>query len=749
MNTTTPTASADAAERSLHDARQALAHGDMQAADAAYLRHFRYARNDASTLAEFGLFCLQTGRPAGGRYLLHRASALQPHDIALRCQLGYAHLEARQHDLARTQFEGVLRAQPDHTQATYGLGLCLLAQADAAAAVLVLERAFVATPAPSRLPVMVRLAEACHQAGNDDRARMLFTQARQLAPDHPAVMLAAGRFLRESGDAGQALPLIERCVRADPNEPRLLLEMARCQRLLGNTAQALAWLEHLGRVAPTLPDGAEESGNCLLAMGRIKEGHELWVQAIDGWIRSGDLIAAEALLDRLLAAAPEHAGGWNARGSLAAARQDFVAAEAAWRRAIASDPRLLAAAANLALQLENGNRLDLARPIAEQALPHIRAGEQEGSAASVLLALARVERRQKAPERGLALLARKEADGADDVSRAAAAFERGKQLDALGRFDEAMAAFVIGNEAAAREWQRSHPEENQVVAGIDYVLGLIDAGLLQRMPAIPDLPEHPPIAFLLSFPRSGTTLLNQVLDVHPEICTMDELPPAAKLVHAFRDIPGGYPQALGEIDAIDVGWLRDAYWREVVRHVHPQPGQLLLDKFPTSTVLAAMLHRVFPAGRFVFALRHPCDVVLSCFMQGFQLSDTMFNFCTLADTVTLYDRTMQLWHRLCEQLPLPVHVIRYESVVDDFDGELAALCSFLGVPWRDELRDYTGKAMARAKIRTPSYEQIIRPIYREARGRWQHYRKHLEPHLPILQPWIERFGYVSTDITTP
>lgn len=733
----------DAASDWLAQARQARAAGQLQQADHLYLRHFRHARTDVPALAEFGLFCLQTGRPLGARYLLHRAHALHPGDPSVRTHLAYAHLELRQFDLALAHFRGVLAAAPDDAQANHGLGLCLLDGGDAAGAVAALERALAATPPDAALPVLVRLAEACHRAGEDARARDLFARAHSLAAEHPAVLLAHARFLRATALPAQALTLLDRCLRHDPDEPRLLLEKAHCLRLLGQTAQAAQWLDRLAQIAPALPEGAEEAGNCLLAMGKVAESRELWTRAIDAWLQAGDLGNAQAAIDRLLAIDPDNTASWNARGSLAAARQRFADAEAAWRHAIADDPRSIAAAANLAAHLENANRLPEARAVAEAALPYIQRGRQAGSAAGLLLGLARVERREHAPERALALLSRPEATEPGDMQLALAELEKGKILHALGRPHEAMAAFTAGNAAAAREWLRQHPEPNQVIAGIDQVLGLAATGWFDRLRPIPDLPTHPPLAFLLSFPRSGTTLLNQVLDGHPAIRGMDELPAIARIVESLRDIPGGYPHALAELDAIDVDWLRQAYLREVSRHVDLQPGQLLLDKFPTGTVLAGALHRIFPQARFVFALRHPCDVVLSCFMQGFALSETMFNFCTLADTVALYTRTMDLWQVLCEQLTLPVHTIRYETLVEDFDGQIAALCRFLDVPWRDDLRDYAAKARARDKIKTPSYEQVVRPIYGEARGRWQRYRQFLEPHLPTLQPYIERFGYAD------
>ena len=159
--------------------------------------------------------------------------------------------------------------------------------------------------------------------------------------------------------------------------------------------------------------------------------------------------------------------------------------------------------------------------------------------------------------------------------------------------------------------------------------------------------------------------------------------------------------------------------------------------------MAALLHRVFPQARFVFAVRHPCDVVLSCFMQNFELNDWMANFRTLAETVALYTRTMDLWEAYREQLPLVVHTVRYEDVVDDFDNSVRMLCGFLDVPWEDSLRQFADKALDRGRINTPSYDQVSQPIYRGARYRWERYREYLAPYLPALQPYIERFGYTA------
>lgn len=732
-------------DRSLLDAaRAAIAQSDFRRAEALYLQHLEGARADAIGLAEYGGFCLRTGHFGAARYLLAKANALRPGDTACLVQLGYARLESPDAAGAREAFEAALVPSPDEAPAHYGLGLCHEREGAWTAATAAYRKALERSLAPGdAFPILLKLAEASHRAGDDATARHHFAQAAGIAPDDPALLLAHARFLRESGDAAAAMAEVDRGGRRTPNEPRLILEKARCLRALGEPAQARRWLEKLEQLVPGRPDTHAEYGYCLPSADERAQRERHWIAAIEAWTKAGDFGQAQALLDPLLEEDPASAAGWNARGAFENARQRPEAAEAAWRRAIACDPARLDAAANLALLLEGSNRLDEAEAIAQDAARRLPEGQAQVAAVELHLVLARLARRRRDKLRALDHLARIDALGPDDRQRRHAGFERGKLLDAQGDAAGAVAAFALGNRLAQASWQRANPGRNKALAGVEYMIDLVGKGWLRSWRPVEPLPPHRELAFLVGFPRSGTTLLNQVLDAHPAIHAIEEKPTVQTVMDAVQAMPGGYPHALAALDAFDVDWLRDAYGRAVAALGDADPAKLLLDKFPMNTTLAGLLHRVFPQARFVFALRHPCDVVLSCVMQDFELNNTMANFGTLADAVGLYVRTMELWQAYREQLPLSVHVVRYEDVVDDFDGQVAALCGFLGVEWRDGLRDFSAKALARGRIHTPSYEQVSRPIYREARYRWERYREFLEPHLPALRPWIEKFGYAE------
>jgi hypothetical protein len=152
-------------------------------------------------------------------------------------------------------------------------------------------------------------------------------------------------------------------------------------------------------------------------------------------------------------------------------------------------------------------------------------------------------------------------------------------------------------------------------------------------------------------------------------------------------------------------------------------------------------HCLFPGARIVFVQRHPCDVVLSCFMQGFALNDATACFLDLGDAAAAYDSIMTMWTRSRELLPLDVHTVVYERLVAATEDELRPLVDFLDLEWQAEMIDHRSTARARGAIGTPSYDQVVEPLSKAPNGRWRRFERQLEPALPILLPWAERLGY--------
>lgn len=242
--------------------------------------------------------------------------------------------------------------------------------------------------------------------------------------------------------------------------------------------------------------------------------------------------------------------------------------------------------------------------------------------------------------------------------------------------------------------------------------------------------------FVVGFPRSGTTLLDTFIRGHPETTVMEELP----LVRAAETALGEMTD-LPQRSSAELVRARDAYFAELHRHLGDRAEGLLIDKLPLNMLAVPIIHSLFPDTRFIFAQRHPCDVVLSCFMQAFALNSSMAPFLDIEDAATFYDAAMTVWTRSCDAFRVKVRTVVYEELVADPEATLRPAIEFLGLDWREELLDHRATAKARRLINTPSYNQVIQPLSKTPSGRWRRYEKQLDPVLPVLLPWAKRLGY--------
>jgi hypothetical protein len=252
--------------------------------------------------------------------------------------------------------------------------------------------------------------------------------------------------------------------------------------------------------------------------------------------------------------------------------------------------------------------------------------------------------------------------------------------------------------------------------------------------------------FLMGFPRSGTTLLDQILASHPRIDTLEEKPVLHAAIERLKVHGLRYPEDLHGMNADILNDVRRTYVQNASNYLEHAPDIKIIDKLPLHIVNAGFIHKVFPKSKFILAVRHPVDVCLSCFFQNFKLNDAMIHFTDIQDTARLYGMVMDLWHNYTNSLSLDYHVIRYEDLVTNFDEETKRLIQYIGISWDPSVREYFKHAESRRKIATPSYHQVIEPIYKRSMYRWKNYRKQLEPIFDLLIPYVNRFGYTLDGI---
>ena len=413
---------------------------------------------------------------------------------------------------------------------------------------------------------------------------------------------------------------------------------------------------------------------------------------------------------------------WLGLGRSLAAQMRFGEAEAAFRRALEIAPTHIPALRELGLTLERTNRMDALGTLLDDAaaaglggeLPDLRAlrALREGSGEEAW-AIARTIDARADPVRLLALKA-KCADRAGDSAQAFAAAE-------------AMNRAIPGY----AEWRRVGRDfRNYLRSGCEAM-----AAWPRELPTAPPT-DRPSPAFLVGFPRSGTTLADTFLMGHPDVHVLEEvqmLATAARSLPTDIDLPATTPEQLGS--------AREVYYAELDHHLEPGVGGLVIDKLPLNMFSLPLIASLFPDARVIFVQRHPCDCVLSAFMQDFRLNAAMASFLDLGDAAELYDSGMRFFIKARERTRLDIHTLVYEQLIADPESTLRAAVDFLGLEWRPELLDHRATAAARGAIATPSYSQVSHALSARPSGRWRRYEEQLAGILPLLQPWAERLGY--------
>jgi len=393
----------------------------------------------------------------------------------------------------------------------------------------------------------------------------------------------------------------------------------------------------------------------------------------------------------------------------------------------------------LAELYERLRRVEEAGALIERALNLNR------SCAPALLARARLERQAGRLEAAEKLL-RVFPANAETAVRVRAGYELGGILDRQGRYDEAMAAFQQAKALLRPQAERPTVELSVMRKRIHDLMENAPADVLHRwFDASAELQPPHRLALLGGHPRSGTTLLEQVLDSHPDIVSAEE----TEIFYddAYAPLLRGRPDdtamhaGLAAATITQLQQSRTNYFHAMELSLgKPIAGRLLIDKNPSYTFLIPALIRIFPEIKFLIALRDPRDVVLSCFMQSLPLNQIGAAFLSLDSAVAEYTALMNHWQTVKARMRNPFLEVRYEDMVENLESVARNTLIFLGVPWNANVLGFDEHARKKT-VRSPTYADVTQPVYKRAVGRWHHYQKYLAPHLEKLEPFVKAFGY--------
>jgi tetratricopeptide (TPR) repeat protein len=535
------------------------------------------------------------------------------------------------------------------------------------------------------------------------------------APD-PALRARIDQALA-AGDVPAAARLAEQALKAGRADSLILNLAAWAREEAGDYAGAHRLLQQALAIAP---------GDALVlaAIATVLRKERRLDEALD-------------LLDRVLAAEPRHAAAWLERGYVLDALRSPAAARESYARALTIDPNLAPALAKLADGAAKDGDPAAGRTLALRAL----ALDPREATATCALAMIDLEARDPAAaEARLVPLLAGTLHG-DDRTRALtllgdARDRQDRTAEAFATWQAAQASFRAAY-AAILAPTAARPSHRAFITAI--------TEQVRRAPApAPVLPagDIPGAAaghvFLLGYPRSGTTLVENVLASAPGVTALEERDTLADTDEVLVRNDGMMP----DLDAIDpalLATLRAGYWRRVTAMAGDVSGRTFVDMNPFNGIKLPVIARLFPHARILVMRRDPRDIVLSCFRINFAPSPAAWSFSDLEETARHYDALMQLTELSRARFSLAFHEVRYDRLVTDFEPTVRAMAAFCGLEWTDAFLRFDRTAQVRG-VRTASATQVRRGLY-DGRGQWHRYADQLAPALPILAPWVERFGF--------
>ena len=562
-------------------------------------------------------------------------------------------------------------------------------------------------------PLIERAVQAW-RGGQTGSAERLCIDVLELAPDRPRALGVLYEIRKAQGNTPAALALARRLVALDPNSFPATNELALLLLGAGALLQAEHHARNAVRIAPENPQAHNLLGMVMTEQGRAPAGEYHYRRVLELSGQRDPVVLANL--------------AWNLK------RQGRVDdARTVYAESLALKPDVPQTLLGWARLEEADRKLEAA---------HERLDQLEAVAPDDIgLKLTRaavLSRQQRLPE-ALALL-----EGTGDRPLGPVELtEKGRLLDRMGRYDDAWSAFTAGKQAA-RELGGTAYLQDQADGMAQRLREFFTAGRLALLPRAGVRADVPQPVFILGFPRSGTTLLEQTLSAAPGIAAGDELPfisDITAIMPRMLGSPLAYPQALAELWMGDqregLDNLRDLYLQKVRQAGVSQPGTALFtDKMPLNETHLGLIALLFPQAPLLHMIRHPLDVIVSAMSNHF--THGLFCANALETAARHYALVADLVQHYRAEMPLRYLPVRYEDMVDDQEATVRAVFGFIGQAFDPAVLQFERNARY---ARTASYAQVTEALYDRSRYRYRNYLPHLGPAIDILRPVIERLGY--------
>ncbi len=597
-------------------------------------------------------------------------------------------------DKAEDLYQRALRRYPGHPDTLHLLGVLALDRGRPERAIQLIGKALHALP--DFAEAHGNLGNAQRAAGRPAEAAASYNRAIAIRPAFAAAHSNLGRLLNEQGDHAGALKSCDRALQLDPALAEAHVNRAHALLALGRAAEAEGAFREALRRQPANADTLHALGLLLAATDRFEE--------------------ARSCQDQALSLRPDHPRALVALAFLLRRAGDLPAAVAAGRRAVRSDPAFVEGWIGLGNALRSTGRFDEAIASYRRAL----AIDPDAAEAHRGLTLTGAATPPAETARLTALL---NSTGASMADRVSAGFALGRAHDDQDQHDLAFACYAQANalfrQSEAEAGRRFDAEALREHIG--RIIRTCTADTLQSRSGAAVASELP--VFIVGMPRSGTSLIEQIVASHSQVFGAGELADIGRIAATLRGGEGAEPPPHQPAEARR---LAEAHL-ERLRALGAGRSRVV-DKMPDNLFELGLIATLFPDARVILSKRDPRDTCLSCFFQRFGGSTQLFSY-DLQDCARRYLEQQRLVAHWRAVLPLRMIEVDYETLVANLETESRRLVEFLGLPWETACLDFHHTDRA---VLTASSWQVRQPLYTRSVGRWRAYRTHLEPLLRLL-----------------
>lgn len=716
--------------------------------------------DNADVMHLHGLIRYRAGDLPQAIRLIKHAIEREPKTPAFRRNLGEVLRSAGRADQAEQTLKEAIRLNPDYAEAWSQLGVVLTERRQFAAAERSLRRALKLKP--NWPPALNRLGCVLRQQGRLVEAVEVYQQSLQQKPQSPATENDLAQLLFQLGDVDAARTS---CLRALTGNPELTPSWTLLKQIVERQNQRDP---QIGQLCAQTLAGDPQHSDALHVAALLKRATGQINAAIDFLDRSIAVTGDDpvrfrqraelhqsadhpelALADRrrVVELQPENAAALNNLGECCVNCERYVEAETHLREVLRRKPDFPMALTNRGRALQKLSRLDEAVACHRRALeldPNcifawnnlghalIESGEfDEAVRALTKVTDARPDMAQ--PLFGLSVVksfepneehiarARRLMDDDTQTVRlqSSAGFALGNMLDRVKRYDEAFPAYVRANQIRGTMF---NVERHRGV--VSRLMGLHTAEFQAAFPA--GSPSERPV-FVVGMPRSGTSLVEQILSAHPDIFGAGESSEMRKLCRGISSVTGierDFPQCISDITPEHSGELARSY--EEFLNSHDTAAKRVVNKTPEDFLFAGLIAGLFPNATLIHIRRHPLDTCLSCFFQNFADVPWSFRIPDTAHIYVQYRRIMEHWDRV---LPGRILTIDYEELVANREAVSRRMIEHCGLEWDERCNEYHREDRT---VQTASIWQARQPVYRSSVARWKRYEKHVMPFAAIL-----------------